>query len=105
MRRPRQRLPKLTEMQIQGQIKNYLRAKGWFTYKNHQTLGSHKGVADLTAMKDGKVVFIEVKKPGGSQSEYQKQFEQDCREHGIEYTILTSLNEAIFWEKCQKLGS
>ena len=51
------------ESEIQAAIKEYLQWTGWFVFKNHQSLGSHRGVADLVAMKDGLTVWIEVKTP------------------------------------------
>ena len=64
----------LKESEIQAQIRDYLRWNGWFVVKIHQSLGSYRGIADLYALRGGQHVWIEVKRPGGRQSEYQKRF-------------------------------
>lgn len=84
---------KVTEAEIQRQIRDYLRWTGWFVYKNHQSLGSHRGLADLTAIKDGKVVWIEVKAPGGRQSEHQRRFQEELEAHGGTYILARSVED------------
>lgn len=84
---------KITEADIQRQIRDYLRWTGWFVYKNHQSLGSYRGVADLTAIKDGRVVWIEVKKPGGRQSREQEKFQREIEAHGGVYIVARSVED------------
>jgi len=95
-----------TEQQIQKGIIDYLRIKGWFVYKN-STVGTYKqstgkyipaqtrGVADLTAIKDGHAVQIEIKKPGCKQSENQLIFADDWMSHGGHYVVIHSIEEAM----------
>ena len=69
-------------------IKQYLEMKGYFIYHNLQGLGCYKGLADLTAIKDGKVLQIEVKVGKKSkQSDYQKKFQKDWTEKGGGYIV------------------
>lgn len=84
---------KIKESDIQRSVKNWLEYKGWFCFKNHQTLGSYKGVADLYAIKNGKSVWIEVKKDNGRQSEFQKKFELQIKQHGGHYVIATCIED------------
>lgn len=49
-----------------------------------------KGISDLIAVKNGRVVFIEVKTPRGRLSEYQEQFAENLRGHGGEYMVMRS---------------
>ena len=86
---------KPTESEIQRDIKRYLQATGWFVYKVQQGALSYKGISDLTGVKNGHTVHIEIKKPTGKQSDYQKQFESDIKDHGGQYVILKSLDDAI----------
>ena len=58
-------------------IKDLLQLKGWFVFHNLQGLGAYKGLPDLTAIKKGIVVQIEVKAGRGTQSEHQAHFEID----------------------------
>lgn len=76
-----------TEAEIQKQIIEYLQLTGWFVFKIHQSLGSYKGIADLYACKNSKSVWIEVKTPRGTQSDYQKQFESDLSAQKISYMV------------------
>lgn len=50
------------ESAIQKKIIHYLESKGWYVIKLIQT--NKNGIADLCALKDGRAVFIEVKRAG-----------------------------------------
>ena len=60
----------MLESKIQTKIKKKLEEKGYLVIKLIKT--SCNGIADLMALKDGKVIFIEVKQPTGVLSELQK---------------------------------
>lgn len=83
------------ETEIQTQITGYLQAHGFYCIRNHQTLGSHKGLSDMTVIKESKTVYIEVKTAKGKQSEDQEKFQRAIEEHGGHYVILRSLHEAV----------
>jgi len=83
----------IKESDIQAQIRDYLRWAGWFCIKIHQTLGSYRGIADLYALKNGQHVWIEVKAPGGKQSEHQKQFQRDIERHGGTYVLARGVED------------
>ncbi|MHB1420822.1 MAG: hypothetical protein ACYCX4_14795 [Bacillota bacterium] len=87
-----QALPKPKESDIQRQIKDYLQWHGWFVFKNHQSLGSYPGVADLTAIKR-RTVWIEVKTLEGRQSDDQIKFQRDVEEHGGEYILARGIED------------
>ena len=53
----------------------------------------HSGLSDLTASKNGQTWFLEVKKPGGRQSESQKQFEEVCNKTGNIYRIVRGVQD------------
>lgn len=89
---------KLKESQIQRAIKDYLQYTGWFVFKIQQGALSYKGIADLCAVKNGRTLWIEVKKPKGKQSEYQVQFQADIEEHGGEYMIARSVDDVMTLE-------
>ncbi len=84
---------KIPESQLQREIKEYLQWNGWFVYKNHQSLGSYRGLFDLTAIKNGRVVWIEVKKPKGKVSPLQQQFLEDIKQHGGECFVAKGIND------------
>lgn len=85
--------PPLSEKEIQAAIKQYLQLKGWYVIRHQQGLGCHKGLSDLTAIKDGKTIYIEVKKPGGTQSWAQIEFERQIKDHGGTYFVATSVED------------
>jgi len=85
--------PKITESDIQRQIKEYLQWHGWFVVKIHQSLGSYRGIADLYALKNGRHVWIEVKTPTGRLSEDQKKFREDVLAHGGTYIVARAIED------------
>ncbi|MFH2074725.1 MAG: VRR-NUC domain-containing protein [Pseudomonadota bacterium] len=80
---------------IMRQIKHYLELRGWFVYRNHQSLGSYPGIPDLTALKNGRVVWIEVKRPRGKISDHQAAFSVKVRDQDCEWYCLYSLDDAM----------
>ena len=87
--------PKIKESVIQLHIKRYLQMKGWFVFKNHQSLGSHRGVADLYAIKNGINIWLEVKTATGKLSEDQKIFRDNITSCGGNYEVVRSLDDVI----------
>ena len=92
MNRPEQ---KLTETDIRRQVRDYLRIRGWFVFHILQGLGSYRGIPDLTAVKNGRTVWIELKRPRGVQSDYQKQFQADLEAAGGEYILCRGIDDLI----------
>lgn len=84
---------KLKESDIRRQVKDYLKIKGWFVYYNLAGLGSYPGLSDLVAVKDGRIVHIEVKGPKGQQSEDQIYFEIDLAASGGEYLLVREIED------------
>lgn len=84
-----------TEKEIQNDIRRYLQLRGWYVIRIQQGMGAHKGLSDLIAVKDGRVVFAEIKTPRGRLSEYQREFEQALAAHGGEYAVLRSVEDAM----------
>ena len=77
-----------TESEIQTAIRQLLQARGWFVIRLQQGLGCHRGLSDLVAIKQGRVVWIEVKTPRGRLSEYQLAFARSVDGHGGEYVVM-----------------
>lgn len=84
---------KIPESQIQRDIKEFLQWQGWYVYKNHQSLGSHRGLFDLTAIKNGRVVWIEVKTEKGKLSEQQERFKADIEARGGECCVARGIDD------------
>lgn len=86
---------KLTENDIKRQVKDYLSIKGYFHFHILQGLGAFKGIPDRIAIKDGRVIFLEMKAPGKTQSEHQKKFQNRIEKAGGEYHVISSLEEIM----------
>ena len=84
---------KITEADIRRQVRDYLHAKNWFVFHILQGLGAYRGISDLIAVKDGRVLFIELKTARGRQSQHQVKFQADIEAHGGEYVLCRGVDE------------
>lgn len=84
---------KQKESYVLDQVREALRLDGWDVTRHQQGLGSRKGFPDLTALKDGKTLYVEIKTPVGVQSIYQKDFEACCKAHGGTYILARCLED------------
>lgn len=62
--------------------------------------GALAGVADLVLVGMGKVVFVEMKTPKGTQQDTQKEFQRKVQRLGHEYHICRSLED--FMQVCRE---
>lgn len=83
----------MKEVDIRRQVKEYLQWRLYYVYYNIQGLGSFPGLSDLVAIKDGRVVHLEIKTTTGRQSEKQKEFQADLEEAGGEYRIVRGIDD------------
>ena len=83
----------LREADIRAQVKDYLEWQGWFVFYHLQGLGSYPGLPDLQAVKDGRTLYIEVKRPTGRQSAHQKRFQQAVESAGGTYILVSSVDD------------
>ena len=81
------------ERGILQMIRDYLRLRGWFVVRMQQGLGCHRGLSDLIAVKQGCVLFVEVKAPKGQQSTCQAEFQREIEEHGGVYVLAKSIED------------
>jgi len=86
---------KISENDVKRQVKDYLNLKGYFHFHILQGLGAYRGIPDIIAIKNNRVLFLEIKRPGGKQSDYQKQFQANIEGQGGEYYIIKSLQDLI----------
>lgn len=78
---------------IRKAITDALRVSGWDVTYHLQGVGCRKGFPDLTAMKNGQTVYIEVKTETGRLSAYQKEFQNICHQHGCTYIVARSVKD------------
>jgi len=81
------------EADIQRTIRDYLRWQGWYVVKIHQSLGSHRGIADLYAIREGRSVWIEVKTSIGRLSMHQEKYRAEIESHGGEYIVARAVED------------
>ena len=82
------------ESLILNQCRDYLRALGWLVVRHQQGLGSFRGLSDLTAIKDGRVVWIECKTAKGKLSVHQEAFRDAILAAGGEYAVVRCVEDA-----------
>ncbi|GEM45893.1 VRR-NUC domain-containing protein [Deinococcus cellulosilyticus] len=78
------------ESELQSGIVSYLQGLGWYvmqTFVGSKRGGSvwmHKGLPDLICIKDGQVLFLEVKRPSrdSQQTPEQKETQREIQQHG-----------------------
>jgi Holliday junction resolvase len=101
-------MKKIKEQDIQRQIIEYLTLKKWFVIKNNtvgifvRKTGGYipnpaRGLADLTALRGGQVLMIEVKVKHGWQTPNQREFEGNWKTHGGVYVVVHSIEELIVY--------
>ncbi len=96
--------PRISEQSIKLQILDWLKLKRIFHRRQNVVAmkkGKHfirsgpKGIPDLWCVINGVYVGLEVKRPGGEQSRFQKDFEVEVTRAGGKYFIVHSLEEVI----------
>ena len=83
----------MKEGEILKQVRDYLRWRGWKVYRIQQGLGCHRGMSDLICVKDGKVLFLEIKTPKGKLSPHQEKFRDEIQDAGNIYLWVSSLEQ------------
>ena len=82
-----------SEQQIQSAIMAKLRAAGW--YVNKLIMTSLVGVPDLIAHKDGRTIYIEVKRPGQKPTELQWHRITELGKYGVKVMVCCDEKELI----------
>ena len=94
-----------SEKEIQTQIVDYLKSRGFFVIRNYMgpihyhgakvRPNPNAGMPDLTVIKNGRTYFIEVKKPKGKVSNKQKEWHQKAYKAGVVVHIFRSIEDCI----------
>jgi hypothetical protein len=84
-----------TEKEIKRSIRRYLDMRGIFNWNQWQGQMSVKGVPDIVGILPGggRILAIEVKKPGRKASEVQQKFIDDINKSGGVAFVATSVEE------------
>jgi len=86
---------KITENDVKRQVKDYLSIKGWYNFPILQGLGSFNGIPDRIAIKNGRTIYLEIKRPKGKQSPGQIEFEWNITNQKGEYYLIDNLDDLI----------
>lgn len=89
----------MKESILQGRIRVHLINEGWFVVKLINT--SKPGMPDLMAIKDGKVIFFEVKTDKGRVSKLQEHHIEGLNNMGVPAHVVRSVKEVK--EICSKI--
>ena len=80
-----------SEAQIQAEIVKELRRQGWLVNKLIQT--TLNGTPDLICHKDGRTVYIEVKRPGQKSRPLQDYRHRELAKYGIPTYVLVDISQ------------
>jgi len=58
-------------------------------------MGAYKGIPDIIAIKNGRTLYIEVKRLGGKQSDHQILFQSNIWAKGGHYILVKCLEDMI----------
>jgi Holliday junction resolvase len=81
----------MKESEIQKKIKERLERNGYWVTKLIQT--TTNGIPDIMAIKNGNVIFLEVKTPSGSVSELQKFRLDQLKTFGVFAAVVRSVED------------
>ena len=81
------------ESAILRAVRQHLRSQGWYTIRHQAGLGSHPGLSDLSAVREGVTIYVEVKTAAGRLSEAQESFSRDVQAHGATYLLVRSVDD------------
>ncbi len=84
--------PRLLESDVQSDIIDFARVRGWFCEKIESRSG--RGIMDLVCIRHGRHVWIEVKRLGEEPRPQQEKRAREMRAHGAEVYAVDSLEQA-----------
>jgi len=81
------------ETRILRAVRDHLRIQGYMVIPNVAGIGTHPGLSDLMAIRDGITIFVEVKTATGRLSDAQERFSRDVQAHGATYLVARSVGD------------
>ena len=86
---------RILEKDVCKALRDFWKKQKFFYIRNQQGIGSKRGTADYTVVKNGYTTWVEAKSPVGKQSAPQLQFQKELEGAGGYYMIVHSLEEFI----------
>lgn len=84
--------PSDLESDLQSDIIDFAHLRGWFAVK--VVSPSRRGMMDVVAIRKGRTVWIEVKRPGEEPRPQQAKVARDMRAHGAEVHCVDNMDAA-----------
>lgn len=87
--------PKVTpETTLKRACVQYLRLQGWLTYPLvQQGIGTVRGLPDRIAIKGGRTVYLEFKRPAGKLSPHQEARRAEIEGAGATYLVIKQVED------------
>ena len=83
------------ETSLKSAVKELLAIKGIFSYPITQSLGSYPGLPDRVMHRNGRVEYLEIKRPKGKLSPGQLAFQEQCEQDGIPYYVIRNIDDLL----------
>jgi hypothetical protein len=82
------------ESVILSATRQYLRLKGFRVIRHQQGMGCEAGIPDLSAIKNGRTIYLECKSPKwrGKLSKDQARFKNEIEAHGGLFFVIDSVD-------------
>lgn len=74
----------MTEAELQAEVIELAKTYGWLHYHTHDSRRSPRGFPDLVLVRNGRLVFAELKKESGQQTPQQREWGRMLREVEME---------------------
>ena len=81
------------ENAVKAAVKAHLKGQGYFVFPLTAGMGSHPGISDLCAVREGAVLWIECKSADGRLSPKQQAFRADIEQAGGTYVVVRSVDD------------
>jgi len=86
---------RILEKDVCKALRDFWKKQKFFYIRNQQGIGSKRGTADYTVVKNGCTAWVEAKSPVGKQSAPQLEFQKQVEAAGGTYMIVHSLEEFV----------
>jgi hypothetical protein len=86
---------RILEKDVCKSLRDFWKKQKFFYIRNQQGIGSKRGTADYTVVKNGFTAWVEAKSPVGKQSAPQAEFQKQLEAVGGFYIVVHSLDEFI----------
>ena len=86
---------------VKEEIKDWLDVYGFFHFPLRAGLGCYPGLPDRIAVKNGVVLFIEIKGPKGKVSDNQERFGEHITIADCHYIVARGYEDIeLYWNRC-----